>query len=185
MPGAHRRPGAWRPSFRSADPFPLPLRTAALHTSRPRRRRALLRLHAGRRPLGLAPSAERVRLLPRRARPAGLGHPALHRRHRDLGAHGHLGPRHRRPRRPDLPPAHLRLPDRPDRRGRAGSCPATSAASRRRPTPGSSRASASARGGSPRSSSSSPASSATRSGSSPAPSRWPWSPAGACRRRSS
>ena len=32
----------------------------------------------------VAPPAERGRLLPRRARSAGLGHPALHRRHRDL-----------------------------------------------------------------------------------------------------
>ena len=131
------------------------------------------------------PPAQRLRLLPRRPRPAGLGHPALDRRHRDLGPHRHLDPRYRRPRRPDLPAAHARIPDRAHRRRALAAArlfpwrpgdglrPARVALRRRHPAAHLAR------------SSSSPAFWATRCASSPARSRSRSSPAGACRRRSS
>src|SRR5205814_917018 len=81
--------------------------------------RGLLRRRDRLRPGAVGAPARRERLLPRPPRAALVGHHAVHRGHRNVGPHRDLDPRDRRPRRPHLPAARVRLPGGADRRRRA------------------------------------------------------------------
>ena len=109
----------WNPAlpFPSPKPHvPRPVKEICVHDRSPRHHR-LLRRHARHRLLDVARAALGIRLLPRRAQPAGMERDAVDRRHRDIGAHRDFDSRRRSARRPHLSAAANRLSPRTNRRG--------------------------------------------------------------------